>query len=141
MLSTTVGKIAAATAGITGTGSIGITVATLARIASSRSVSPGVWCGLAALTAATVSLAGLGLILDYRLGRLEIATRAGEARSQAELRKARLETYRVLVEKSADRPENAASYRDLILADALHQAVENGVLPADETHGQLYMPR
>jgi hypothetical protein len=141
VLSTTVGKIAAGTAGVTGTGSLGITVAALARMASAHTVPTGVWVGLAALTAATVSLAGLVLIFDYRLGRLEIAARADEVRSQAELEKIRLETYRVLVEKSAARPKNAASYRDLILADALHQAVENGLLPADQTHGQLYTPR
>ena len=47
--------------------------------------------------------------------------------------------YRVLVEKSAGEPGSAADYRDLILADALHLAVEqNSVRPADRTHGQLY---
>lgn len=141
MLSTTVGKISAGAAGITGTGSLGITAAALSRVASARTVPPGVWIGLAALTAATVSLAGLGLILDYQLGRLEITARADGARSQMDLEKTRLETYRVLIEKSAGQPEDAASYRDLILADALHQAVENGLLPADQTHGRLYTPR
>ena len=140
MLSTTAGKIAAGTAGITGTGSLGITVAALARISSARTMPTGVWAGMA-LAAATLSLAGLGLILDYRLARLEIATRADGARSQAELEKTRLETYKGLVERSAAQPKSAASYRDLILADALHRAVENGLLPADQTHGQLYATR
>jgi hypothetical protein len=140
VVSTTAGKIAAGAAGITGTGSLGITMAAWARIASARTVPAGVWVGLA-LTAATLSLACLGLILDYRLAQLELATRADEARSQADQEKIRLETYKGLVEKAVGQPKSAASYRDLILADALHQAVGNGLLPADQTHGQLYATR
>jgi hypothetical protein len=139
VLSTTAGKIPPGIAGMTGTGGLGITAATLARIASAHTVPTGIWVVLASLWTATVMVAGLGLVLDYCRARLEIATRDREARSRAELQGARLTMYRVLVEKSAGEPGSAADYRDLILADALHLAVEqNSVRPADRTHGQLY---
>jgi len=77
-------------------------------------------------------------VLDYRRARLEIAARAAETRSRAELDAARLAMYRTLVEKSAGEPASKAQYRELFLADALHLAVEQGVKPADRTHGRLY---
>jgi len=84
-------------------------------------------------------VAALGLVLDYRRDRLEIAARAEDARAQAEQKKARLETYQTLVGKAAAEPANAAIYRGLILADAQHLAAErDGVRPADRTRGQLY---
>jgi hypothetical protein len=139
VLSTTAGKITAGIAGITGTGSLGATAAALARIASAHPVPPGIWVVLASLWAATVMVAGLGLVLDYCRAKLEIAARDREARSRAELQGARLAMYRTVIEKSAGEPGSAADYRGLILADALHLAVEqNGVRPADRTHGQLY---
>ena len=142
MPSTTVRKVATGIAGVTGTGSLGITVTALTRIASAHTAPTGIWIMSAALAAATVLLVSSGLVLDYRRARLEIAVWAEQARSKAELEKIRLEMYRVLVEKSAGEPASAASYRNLILADALHLAVEqNGVQPADRTHGQLYAPR
>jgi hypothetical protein len=139
VLSTTAGKIAAGIAGMTGTGGLGITAAALVRLASARTVPAGMWVVLASLWAATVMVAGLGLVLDHCRATLEIAARDREARSHAELQGVRLTMYRVLVEKSAGEPGSAADYRDLILADALHLAVEqNSVRPADRTHGQLY---
>jgi hypothetical protein len=139
VLSTTAGKIAAGIAGMTGTGSLGITAAALTRVASAHTVPAGIWVALASLWAATVTVAGLGLVLDYRRARLEIAARSREAQSRAELQGTRLAMYQVLVEKSAGEPGSAMDYRELILADALHLAVEqNSVRPADRTHGQLY---
>jgi len=134
-------KIAAGIAGVTGTGSLGVTAAALVRTANAHAVPGGIWVLLVALSAATVIVAGLGLVLDYRRDRLEIAIRDQEARSRAELQDARLAMYQTLIEKSAGEPGSAANYRDLILADALHLAVEqNGVQPTDRTHGQLYGP-
>lgn len=134
-------KIAAGLAGVTGTGSLGVTAAALVRTANAHAVPGGIWTLLVALSAATVIVAGLGTILDYRRDRLEIAIRDQEARSRAELQGVRLAMYQTLIEKSAGEPGNAASYRDLILADALHLAVEqNGAQPTDRTHGQLYGP-
>lgn len=133
------GKVAAGIVGVTGTGSLGMSAAALIRATSAHAAQTGMWIVLAALSAATVLVAGLGLVLDYRRDRLEIAARAEEARAQAEQKKARLEIYQTLVEKAAGEPASAASYRDLILAAALHLAVEqNGVRPADRTHGRLY---
>jgi hypothetical protein len=139
MPSTKAGKVAAGIAGVTGTGSLGVTVAAVTRIAAAHAVPIGIWIVLAALSVATVVVAGLGLVLDYRRDRLELETRARAEQAQADREKTRLEMYRTLVEKSAGEPASAASYRSLILADALHLAVEQGnVRPADRTHGQLY---
>jgi hypothetical protein len=124
---------------VTGTGSLGVTAAALIRTASAHAVPTGVWIVLTVLSAATILVTGLGLILDYRRGQLEIAARAEDARAQAEQKKTRLEMYQTLMEKATGEPDSAASYRDLILADALHLAVEqNGTRPADRTHGRLY---
>lgn len=47
--------------------------------------------------------------------------------------------YRVMLEKSATDPANAASYSELIKALALYLSVEqNGAQPADQTHRRLY---
>lgn len=110
MPSTTTGKVAAGIAGMTGTSSLGIAVAALARIASAQAVPTGIWAVLAWLSAATVAVAGLGLVLDYERAKLEIEARAGVARSRVDLEKARLAVYRGLAEKSADAAGNAASY-------------------------------
>ena len=142
MLATTTGKVAAGIAGMTGTGSLGITAAALARLASAHAVPAGAWIALVSLSAATVLVAGLGLVLDHLLARMEIAARAAEVHSRSVLEDSRLAMYRTLVEKSASESASAAYYRDLFIADALHLAVEqNGVRPADRTHGQLYGTR
>ena len=142
MLATTTGRMVTGIAGVAGTGSVGVTTAALIRIASAHTVPAGLWAMLAVLTGVTAAVAALGLVLDYRRGRLEIAVRAQDTRAHAEQEKARLEMYQTLVEKAVGEPANAASYRDLILADALHLAVErNGVRPTDRTHGQLYGTR
>jgi hypothetical protein len=134
--SMTAGKVAAGIAGATGTGTLGVTVAAMGRMAWARALPAGMWAVLAALV---VTAAMLGVVLDYWRDRLELKARAEDAQARAEQGKVRLELYRLLVEKSADGPESAASYRALILADALHLAVEqNGVRPADRTHGQLF---
>jgi hypothetical protein len=135
MSATRTGRIA----GLTGTGTLGFTVAALARASWAHGVPAGMWAVLAALAALTVATAGLGLVLDYWRDRLELKARAQDAQALASGKQARLELYRALVEKSASEPARAASYRALILADALHLAVEqNGVRPADRTHGQLF---
>jgi len=92
------------------------------------------WVVMAVLAAVTAGVASLGLILNYWQKKLEIE-------SAAELEKNRQEMYRSVLEKSAGEPASAGSYRELIIADALHLAVErNGVRPTDRTHGQLYRP-
>lgn len=125
----TAGKVAAGTAGA---GSMGVLTEALARVIAARAVPAGMWAVMGALIAAGAAVASLGLILDYRQKKLE-------TESRAELQKARQEMYRVVLEKSADEPASVASYRELIIADALHLAVErNGAQPADQTHGRLY---
>jgi hypothetical protein len=137
--STTLGKIAAGIAGTTGTSSLGISAFAVFRMTSAHVVPGGVWVALVALGAATVVVSSLGLVLEYMLKKLEVETRDKEAERDQELKRTRLEMHKTVLEKAAGEPGSAASYRELIIADALHLAVEqNGAQPADLTHGHLY---
>lgn len=128
----TAGKLAAGIAGTADAGSMGVLAEALSRITTAHAVPAGMWAVMAVLIAMTAAVATLGLILDYRQRKLELE-------SAAELEKARQEMYRVVLEKSACEPGSAQSYRELIIADALHLSVErNGAQPADRTHGHLY---
>jgi hypothetical protein len=114
MQSMTTGKLAAAgIAGTTGAGSMAVLVEALARITTSRAAPGGMWAAMAVLITVTTVMACLGLILDHLQRRLEIG-----------LEKSRQEMYRAVLEKSAGEPGSMASYRELILSDALHLAVE-----------------
>ena len=62
-------------------------------------------------------IAVLGLILDHRRKKLE-------SKSAAALTQARQEMYRALLTRWAAEPDHAASYRELIIADSFHLAVE-----------------
>jgi hypothetical protein len=133
--STTLGKIAAGIAGTTGTGSLGISALAVFRMSSAHAVPSGMWATLVALSAATVLVSSLGLILEYLLKKLEVEARNREAQAAAELKKTRLEMYRTVLEKAAGEAGSTQNYRELILADALHLSTEqNGVHLADQAH-------
>jgi hypothetical protein len=137
---TTPGKIVAAVAGTAGTGSAGLSIAALSRTGFSHAAS-GTWAGPAALAAVTVLVACLGLILEYRLHKLEAGHRHQEAQRALDLQKHQDDIYRVVMEKAAGEPANAPSYRDLLIAGALYLSVErNGTQPTDKAHGRLYGP-
>jgi hypothetical protein len=137
--SITLGKIAA---GTTGTSGLGLTAFAVLRMTSAHTVPGGVWAALVALGAATALVSSLGLFLEYRLKKRDVEAREREAQSDADLRKARLEIHRVVLEKAAGEPGSAQSYRELIIADALHLSVEqNGARLADRTHAHLYGPQ
>lgn len=140
--STSLGKIAVAIAGTTGTSGLGVTGFAVLRMTSAHAVPGGAWAALATLGAATALVSSLGLILEYRLRKLDLEERGKEAQSAADLQKARLEMHRVVMEKAAGEPGSAQSYRELIIADALHLSVEqNRVRLADRTHAHLYGPQ
>lgn len=127
------GKVAGVVAG----GLSAVTV--VCRAASYHDLPAAAWMTLATLTAGSVLITVVALILDYRRARLEIAASTTESRARAMLEMRRLEMYQDLVTKAAGEPASAARYRELIIADALHLAVEGGeVHPADRTHGHLY---
>ena len=137
--SATPGKIAAGIAGATGTGSAGVSAFAVFRMSSAHAVPDGMLAALVALTVATGLVSSLGLILEYRLKKLDIQTRSREAQSAAELRKAYVKIHRTVLEKAAGEPGSADSYREIILANALYLSVEqNGVQLADKTHEHLY---
>jgi hypothetical protein len=130
----TPGRLAAGIAGTTGAGSMGVLAGALVRIAAAHAVPAGMWVVMAVLIAVTAGVASLGLILDYRQKKLE-------TESAAALQQGRQEMYRVVVEKSAGDPGNAMSYRELIIADALHLSVErNGAQLADRMYWHLHGP-
>ena len=128
-------KIAAGIAGTTGTGSLGVSVFAVSRMTSAHGVPGGVWAALVALGAATAVVSSLALVLGYMLKKLEVESQNKKAELDQELKKARLEIHKTVLEKAAVKPGSAASYRELIIADALYIAVEqNGAQPADPTH-------
>lgn len=142
MSSTSLGKIAVGIAGTTGTSGLGVTGFAVLRMTSAHAVPGGVWAALATLGVATALAGPLGLILEYRLRKLDLEERGKEAQSAADLQNARLEMHRIVLEKAAGEPGSAQSYRELILADALHLSVEqNGARLADRTHMHLYGPQ
>lgn len=135
-------KILAGVAGATGTGSIGVLVSTLLRTSSTQQVSAGEWTVLAVLIGMTGLVTVLALVLEHRRKMLEIKASERGAEMAAELDRRRLEGYLTVLEKAAGEPDSAAAYRELINADALHQAVEkNGTRPTDRTHQRLYGSR
>jgi hypothetical protein len=127
----TVSKLAAGIAGTTGAGGIGVLTGASARIATAHAGPAAMSAVMAAVIALPAVVASLALILAYRQKKLEIE-------SAARLEKTRQEMYRVLLEKSAADPACAASYRELIDADAKHLSVErNGAQPASRPYGHL----
>jgi hypothetical protein len=124
------GKVAVGIAGTTGTSGLGVIGVAAARLYSGHPVQDGLWAVSASLMLATALISCLSIILDYRLKKLA-----------AELRKERLATHRMMLEKAACEPSSAENYRKLILADALYLSVEqNGSQPVDRTHALLYGP-
>jgi hypothetical protein len=114
-------------------------VAVAARAVAGHGLPPVAWATLIILVAGAAVVTGLSLVLDYRRACLEIGVGAAESAARAALETSRLEIYRNLVGRAAGEPASAASYRGLILADALHMAVEKDkVHPADRTHQHLY---
>ena len=128
-------KIAAGIAGTTGTGSLGVSVFAMSRVTSAHGVPGGVWAALVALGAATAIVSSLALVLGYKLKKLEVEAQNKKAELDQELKKARLEIHKTILENAAVKPGSAANYSELIIADALYIAVEqNGAQPADPTH-------
>jgi hypothetical protein len=104
-------------------------------------VASELWIVSAALVGAAALISSLSLILDYRLKKLTAQNQDKQATAAAELQKERLAIHRTVLEKAAGEPGSAASYRELIIADALHLSVEqNGSRLADRTHERLYGP-
>jgi hypothetical protein len=80
-------------------------------------------------------VSSLALVLGYRLKKLEVEAQNKKTELDQELKKARLEIHKTILEKAAVKPGSAANYRELIIAEALYVAVEqNGAQPAEQTH-------
>ena len=132
MSSTSLSKITVGVAGTAGTGSLGFSGFALARVVEAHGVSGGVWAAAAVLALVSLLTGTLGMVLGYRIRRFELE-------SAQKLQMARLDMHRTVLEKAAGEPASAESYRELIIADALHLSVEqNGAHLADKTHQRLY---
>jgi hypothetical protein len=133
------GRIVVGVAGTTGTGSLGFAVL---RVTSGQTMAAGMWAALAASLTMSSLVAILGLVLEYRLGKLEAEARAAAARRAADLRQARLELHRSVLDKTPDGLDSARAYRTMAAADALYLSVErNGSRLEDQTHARLYGPQ
>jgi len=136
---TTPGKIIAAVAGTAGTGTAGLSIFLLSRIGSARTISAATWAAPAILAATTVLVTCLGLILEYRLRRLEAGHRHQEAQSALDLQKTQHDIYRAVMQKATGEPASVQNYRDLLIAGALYLSVEqNGAQLTDKSHAHLY---
>jgi hypothetical protein len=109
---------------MTGTGSLGITVAVLLQVESVHALSTGILILLSGSSAGMIGIAGIGLVLDYKRATLEIGVSMDTVRLQMDVERIRLGMYRELIERSAETANSAAHYQGLILADALHLAAE-----------------
>ena len=110
------GPITIGIAGAAGTSGIGIMVS---RLASGHSSVADTCLILAASFISTSLIAALGLILNYRLGRLALQARMSAAQRNADLRITRLELQRAILDKIQDGAMAAQAYQRMTAADAL----------------------
>ena len=92
-------------------------VEVLVHIAALHAVPTATWVMIAALIAMPVLVACLGLVVGYRLRKLEVE-------SATDLEKARQEMYRALLVESATAAISSADHRELINADTMHLLAE-----------------
>jgi hypothetical protein len=125
MPSMALGKVATRAAGTVGTGSLGVSVFMVLRMTLTRDVTLGIWAITIGLGAAVGVVSCLRLVLEYMLRKLEVEVESRKAQSAAELRRARLEVHRAVMEKAMEQPSlDAQGYQELILVDALHLSAE-----------------
>jgi hypothetical protein len=132
-------KLVAQLAGTTG--GLGVLVVTCLRVTALRGVPAEMWVALTALIITTTAVTALALTLEYKRKKLEIAAAVRAKELDVDLEKTRLNGYLDLQHRAASDPDHAQAYCHLIEVDALHQSVENGTQPTDQTHGQLYGTR
>jgi putative protein kinase ArgK-like GTPase of G3E family len=130
----TAGKLAVGVTGTAGAGSMGALVEVLVHIATLHAVSTATWVMVAILAAMPVLVACLGLVVGYRLRRLEVE-------SAADLEKARQEMYRALLEESAATAISSADHRELIDADTMHLLAERSdIQPNGRSYRRIRRP-
>jgi hypothetical protein len=136
--STTLGKFTASIAGTAGAGGLGLCAFAGFRGTLEHAAPGAALPVLAAISAAMALTSVLRLILEYMLRKLDVEARSSEARSAAELKRARLEIHRSMLMKAEAETRGARSYRDLIMANALYVSVEqNGAEVPESIHEHL----
>jgi hypothetical protein len=136
--STTLSKVTASIAGTAGAGGLGLCAFAGFRGTLEHAAPGAALPVLAAISAATALTSILRLILEYMLRKLDAEARSSEARSAAELKRARLEIHRSMLMKAEAETRGAHSYQDLIMANALYVSVEqNGAEVPESVHKNL----
>jgi hypothetical protein len=130
--STTLGKVATGVAGTTGMGSVAVSAFAMLRMSQAHAVPGGMWASAVSTAAVAALVASLGIILEYRIRRLQVAARSKEAESAAALKRTRLEVLRSITDKATENPEQAQNYRELIRASAAFLSVEQNGTPLAE---------
>jgi hypothetical protein len=103
-------------AGAAGTSGIGIVVSRLPTGQGNVMVT----CLVLAMSFTVTSLtAVLGLILNYRLGKLALHAQASALQRSADMRITRMELQRVILDKIQDGTKAAHAYREMTAVDAL----------------------
>jgi hypothetical protein len=136
MPSRTRGKVSTRVAGTAGISSLGISVFAMFRWMPARAVPDGMAAVLVAASGAAALACLLKLVLEYRLRKLEVEMQSRELEAVAELKKIRLETHRIFLEKAVGNPGRMQSYCDLLLSNAMYLSVEqNGANLTGQVHG------
>jgi len=136
MRSRILGRITVGMAGLAGTSGLGLTAF---RMASGRS---GIAESCIVLTTSFVMtglVAVLGLVLNYRLGKLTAQAQAASGERGDELWRMRLELQRSVLDKIQEGTEGAQAYLTMATADALYLSAEQRAptsttaLPGEQT--------
>jgi hypothetical protein len=121
MRSRILGRVTVGMAGLTGTSGLGFTAF---RMASDRS---GIAETCIVLTTSFVMaglVAALGIVFNYRLGKLTLQVQAASAERGDDLRRMRLELQRLILDKIQEGTKGAQAYLTMVTADALYLSTE-----------------
>jgi hypothetical protein len=130
MRSRILGRITLGMAGLTGTSGLGLTAF---KMTSGRS---GIAESCIVITTSFVMtglVAILGLVLNYRLGKLAVQAQAASAERGDDLRRRRLELQRSVLDKVQEGTEGAQAYLTMATADALYLSAEQRATPTNTT--------
>ena len=126
MRSRILGQITVGMAGLTGTSGLGFTAF---RLASGRSGIAETCIVLMTSVGMAGFVAALGIVLNYRIGKLTVQAQAASAKRDDDLRQMRLELQRSILEKVQEGTKGAQAYLTMATADAFYLSAEKSVGP------------
>jgi hypothetical protein len=134
MRSRKLSRITIGMARATGTGGLGFTAF---RMALGHGGTAGTCVVFTASFLMTGLVAALGLVLNYRLGKLTIQAQTASAERSANLRRMRLELQRSVLDKVQEGTKGAEAYQEVTTADALYLSIEQNTAVANTTTPSL----